>query len=295
MYSVANFLQFVISGVSVGCIYGLVGIGFSVIYNASSIANFAQGAFVMLGGMLTYLLYTVVGLPLFIAAVLAILAVAAIGLLMEIVVVNPLWRRHAPVFTLILATLACQVIAENSALRLLGDKPHTLPLFTDGPPFKIFGAAVSLQFPWIIGVSLLMVWLLRLLYKHTMLGKAMRACAINREVAQILGIRVEWMMAVAFALSAGIGAVGGILITPLQYTAFFVGIPYAVSGFVAAIIGGLGNPLGAFVGGIILGVLQSVGIIFLASGYKDVVAFSALILLLLVRPNGLFGSLVEEQ
>ena len=121
----------------------------------------------------------------------------------------------------------------------------------------------------------------------------MRACAINPEVARILGIQVERMVAAGFMLSAALGAIGGVLITPARYTAFFVGIPFAVSGFIAAIIGGLGNPLGAFVGGIGLGVLQAVGVVFFDAGYKNVVAFTILLLLLFLRPQGLFKSLIE--
>ena len=138
-----------------------------------------------------------------------------------------------------------------------------------------------------------LVFLLGLLYSRTSFGRAMRACAINPEVARILGIKVERMVAAGFILSAALGAIGGILLTPTQYTAFHIGVPFAVSGFIAAIIGGLGNPLGAFIGGIGLGVLQSVGVVFIDAGYKNVVAFGVLLLLLFVRPQGMFKSLVE--
>ena len=173
------------------------------------------------------------------------------------------------------------------------DKPHSIPYFTPGPPLQFFGAAVGLQILWIIGVSLLLVFLLGLLYGRTSFGRAMRACAINPDVARILGIKVERMVAAGFMLSAALGAIGGILITPTQYTAFNIGVPFAVSGFIAAIIGGLGNPLGAFIGGIALGVLQAVGVVFIDAGYKNVVAFSILLLLLFLRPQGLFKALVH--
>jgi branched-chain amino acid transport system permease protein len=294
MYDFSVLLQFFISGITVGCVYGLVGIGFAVIYNSTGVANFAQGAFVMLGGMVAYVLYSIAGWPYLLALVAAIVIVSFVGLGMECSVIRPLRNRNAPAFSLILATVAIQVILANVVMRTVDDKPHVLPMFTDGPPIKVLGAAISLQALWIVGGALVLVYILSEFYRRTLFGKAMRACAINSEVAQILGIRVEYMMAASFTLSAAIGAVGGILVTPLQYTAFFVGISYAVSGFIAAIIGGVGNLLGAFVGGIIIGLLQSLSIIFLDSGYKNVVAFSVLLILLMLRPNGLFSSRAME-
>jgi branched-chain amino acid transport system permease protein len=293
VYDPSTLLQFLIGGLSVGCVYGLVGIGYSVLYNASGIINFAQGGFVMLGGMLTYVFFSIVGLPLILAIVIATILVSCLGLLIEWSIIRPLRQREASVFIMILATLACQILIENATLHLVDDKPHSFPYFSSGPPIPLFGAAVGLQDLWIIGVSLLLVFLLGLLYSRTKFGRAMRACAINPEVARILGIKVERMVAAGFMLSAALGAIGGVLITPARYTAFFVGIPFAVSGFIAAIIGGLGNPLGAFIGGIGLGVLQAVGVVFFDAGYKNVVAFTILLLLLFLRPQGLFKSLIE--
>ena len=276
-----------------GCVYGLVGIGYSVLYNASGIINFAQGAFVMLGGMITYVLFSLAGIPLPIAILGAIVCVGMLGYVIELSVIKPLRQRNASIFIMILATLACQILIENATLHLVDDKPHSFPYFSSAPPIKVFGAAIGLQDLWIIGVSLLLVFLLWLLYRRTKFGRAMLACAINPDVARILGIKVERMVAAGFLLSAVLGAIGGVLITPARYTAFFVGIPFAVSGFIAAIIGGLGNPLGAFIGGIVLGILQAVGVVVFEAGYKNVVAFTILLLLLFVRPQGIFKSMIE--
>lgn len=293
MYDFSTLLQFLIGGLSVGCIYGLVGIGFSVLYNASGIINFAQGGFVMLGGMLTYVLYSLVGIPLVPAMLAAIALVSCLGLAIEWAIIRPLRLRHASVFMMMLATLSCQILIENSTLHFIDDKPHSIPYFSPGPPLQFLGAAVGLQIIWIVGISLLLVFLLGVLYNRTSFGRAMRACAINPDIARILGIKVERMVAAGFMLSAALGAIGGILITPTQYTAFHIGVPFTVSGFIAAIIGGLGNPLGAFVGGLALGVLQAVGAVFIDAGYKNVVAFSILLILLFVRPQGLFKPLVD--
>ena len=281
--------QSIASGIAVGCIYGLIGIGFCVIYNASGIVNFAQGAFVMLGGMVTYVALNRYGLPLPLAAVLAIGLVAGLGVLLERIVVRPLWNRQSTMFVMILATLAAQIVIERLTLIVVGDQPRTLPMFTDHPPVRFAGLAISYQFLWIVAFSALSIVLLALFFSSTRTGKAMRACSINREAAALMGISVSRMLALSFALSAALGALAGVLITPTQYTAFNVGVPYAISGFIAAIVGGFGRPLGAFVGGIMLGLAQAVAIVVFGAGLKNVAALSVLLLFLFVRPGGILG------
>jgi branched-chain amino acid transport system permease protein len=281
--------QIALSGIAVGCIYGLIGIGFCVIYNASGIVNFAQGAFVMLGGMIAYSAFSALALPMPLAAAVAIVAVAAAGVVIERVVVRPLWDRKATMFVMILATLATQIVVERLALIVAGDQPRTLPQFTDLPPLRLAGIAISFQFLWIVGISLLLIALLDQFFKRTKLGKAMRACAYNREAAALQGIQVARMLALSFALSAALGAIAGVLITPTQYTAFNVGVPFAISGFIAAIVGGFGHPLGAFIGGIMLGLAQSLAIVAFGAGLKNVAALSVLLLFLFVRPGGILG------
>ena len=282
--------QIALSGIGVGCIYGLIGIGFCVIYNASGIVNFAQGAFVMLGGMLTHVAFQQLGLPLLAAAVLATVIVAALGVVIDRLVVRPLWTRNATMFVMILATLAVQIVIERLTLIGAGDQPKTLPPLTDLPPIMVGGIAINFQFLWIVAISLLLIAMLDLFFKKTRTGKAMRACAINREAAALQGIPVSRMLALSFALSAALGAIAGVLITPTQYTAFNVGVPFAISGFIAAIVGGFGRPLGALVGGILLGVAQSLAVIMLGAGFKNVAALSILLLFLFVRPTGVLGA-----
>lgn len=282
-------IQTVISGVGTGIIYGLIGIGFCVIYNASGIVNFAQGMFVMLGGMVTHALLTRAGLPLALAIPITILLAAALGIAVDRLVVQPLWRRNATMFVMILATLAAQIVVERATLMIAGDQPRTFSGFTSAAPWKVGGVAISPQLLWIAGVSLLLVGALALFFKRTRTGRAMRACAINREAAALQGIPVSRMLALSFALSAALGAVAGILITPTQYTAFNVGVPFAISGFIAAILGGFGNAAGAFAGGIMLGVAQALAIVFFGAGFKNVAALSILLVFLLARPQGLFG------
>lgn len=282
-------LQTVISGVGTGIIYGLIGIGFCVIYNASGIVNFAQGMFVMLGGMVTHALLTQAGLSPVLAIPLAVVLCAALGIAVDRLVVQPLWRRNATMFVMILATLAAQIVVERITLLVAGDQPRTFSGFTTAAPWKIGGIAISPQLVWIAGASLVLVAGLALFFARTRTGRAMRACAINREAAALQGIPVSRMLALSFALSAALGAIAGILITPTQYTAFNVGVPFAISGFIAAILGGFGNAAGAFAGGIMLGVAQALAIVIFGAGFKNVAALSILLIFLLARPQGLFG------
>jgi branched-chain amino acid transport system permease protein len=251
--------------------------------------NFAQGAFVMLGGMLTHVAFQQLGLPLLASAVLAIVIVAALGVVIDRLVVRPLWTRNATMFVMILATLAVQIVIERLTLIGAGDQPKTLPPLTDLPPIMVGGIAINFQFLWIVAISLLLIAMLDLFFKKTRTGKAMRACAINREAAALQGIPVSRMLALSFALSAALGAIAGVLITPTQYTAFNVGVPFAISGFIAAIVGGFGRPLGAFVGGIMLGLAQAVAIVVFGAGLKNVAALSVLLLFLFIRPGGILG------
>jgi branched-chain amino acid transport system permease protein len=238
----------------------------------------------------TYILLTSVGLPLLLAGVVATTAVAALGAVMERLVVRPLWDRNATMFVMILATFAVQIVTERVALIAVGDQPKSLPVFTDLPPIRIGGVAFAYQFLWIIGASIVLIAALALFFQKTLVGRAMRACSINREAAALQGIAVSRMLALSFAMSAALGAIAGILVTPTQFTAFNVGTPFAISGFIAAIVGGFGRPFGAFLGGITLGLAQALAVYWLGSGLKNVAALSVLLLFLFFRPSGILGS-----
>jgi branched-chain amino acid transport system permease protein len=290
MPDAALLLQFLANGISVGCIYGLIGIGFCVIYNASGIVNFAQGAFVMLGGVATHVLMANGGMGLVPAALIAIIGVAIFGACIELLVIRPLWRRGAATFVMILATLAVQIVIERLTQLAVGDNPQALPNFTAGGPLRLGPVAVSYQALWILAASVLLVLALGLFFRHTRHGRAMRACAVNAEAAALLGIPVSTLLTASFALSAALGAAAGILVTPTQYTAYNVGVPFAISGFIAAILGGFGNAAGAFLGGIMLGVTQSLAIVVFGAGTKNIVALSIMLAFLVARPGGLLGT-----
>jgi branched-chain amino acid transport system permease protein len=289
MPSAVELIQSLVNGVGIGLFYGLVAIGFCVIYNASGIVNFAQGVFVMLGGMFAHTLLTKFGLPIYVSAVLSTILVAGIGVLVQIAIINPMWRRKAPLFAIILATLAIQLLIEQVVILTLGDQPRTYPEFTSGGPLKIGPIAIGYQLFWVLGCGALMVFALTQFFNRTRMGRALRACSQNREAAALLGIPVERMLIVSFALSAALGAAAGILITPTQYTAYSVGGPFGINGFIAAIIGGFGSAPAALVGGIFLGVIQSGAIVFFGAGFKNIVALTVLLIVLLFFPSGLFA------
>lgn len=289
MPSLVEFLQSIVNGIGVGLIYGLVGIGFCVIYNASGIVNFAQGVFAMLGGMVCQVLFIQLGMPILLAIALTIPLVAISGMIMEVLIVRPMMHRGATLFAIILATLAAQIMIERITLLTFGDRPRTFAEFTTGGPLKIGDVAIGYQLFWILGCGALLVLLLWLFFTRTRTGRALRACSQNREAAQLLGVPVSQMMLIAFALSAALGAIAGILVTPTQYTAYNVGTPFGVNGFIAAIIGGFGRAGGALAGGLLLGVLQALAIVMLGAGFKNVAALSVLLIVLLLFPNGLFA------
>ena len=283
--------QSIASGIAIGCVYGLIGIGFCVIYNASGIVNFAQGAFVMLGGMLTYVALKTLRDSFARGRGRSRLRWSSmVGIVLERIVVRPLWNRQSTMFVMILATLAAQIVIERSTLIAIGDQPRTLPMFTDFPPLRLAGIAHQLSVPLDLGLFRLVITGLAWFFASTKTGKAMRACSINRDAAALQGIPVSRMLALSFALSAALGGLAGVLVTPTQYTAFNVGIPYAISGFIAAIVGGFGRPLGALLGGILLGVAQALAVVFLGAAFKNVAALSILLLFLFFRPTGLLGT-----
>jgi branched-chain amino acid transport system permease protein len=291
MPSVVELVQSLVNGVGIGLVYGLIAIGFCVIYNASGIVNFAQGVFVMLGGMFAHSLLTQMGVPMVLSALISIVLVAAVGLAVQFLIISPMWKRKAPLFAIILATLAVQLLIEQVVILTLGDQPRTYPEFTLGGPLKIGPIAFGYQLFWILGCGALMVLALSLFFNRTRVGRALRACSQNREAAALLGIPVGGMLMLSFALSAGLGAAAGILITPTQYTAYSVGGPFGINGFIAAIIGGFGSAPAALIGGIFLGIVQSGAIVFFGAGFKNVVALTILLIVLLFFPNGLFGGL----
>jgi branched-chain amino acid transport system permease protein len=284
-----------VNGVVFGAIYGLNAVGFSIMYNATGIINFTQGEFVMLGGMLTLLFYADGRVPLPVAAVGAIAATTLIGLAIERGAIRPLWRRRSRDWTYIFMLFAVATVVPNVVMIGISRDAQTFPAWTGSRPLALGPVAIAAQGLWVLGVTAAVAVALHVLFNHTLTGKAMKAVAVNRRAAGWMGIPVERMVALSFGLSAFLGGLGGVVFTPLITTQFNIGLSFTLKGFAAAIIGGLGNVSGAIVGGLVLGLIEALSTAFVSSLYGDAVTYGILLVILLVRPSGLFRPLVELQ
>jgi branched-chain amino acid transport system permease protein len=281
-----EFIQYLFSGLTSGAIYALVGLGFALIYNASHVINFAQGEFVMLGGMSTVFL-AAAGLPLPLAVLIAVVGTACIGFALEKLAVEQ--TKNASVVTLIIITIGASIVLRGAAQVFFDKQFHTLPSFSGDAPINVLGATITSQTLWVLGITLLIVVGLQWFFARTLLGKAILATSVNPLAAKLVGINVSFVLLLSFGLSAALGAIAGVLITPITSTNFEVGIMLGLKGFSAAILGGLGNPFGAVVGGLILGIVESFGAGYISSEYKDAMAFVIILLALFFMPSGLFG------
>ena len=284
----SQLLQYVITGLTVGSIYAMVALGFNIIYNVTEIINLAQGEFVMLGGLIMVFFHVVLKLPIILAFPATIILVVLVGILLDRLAIRPI--RHPSVLTLIIATIAASIIIKGTAMFIWGKDPLDLPAFSGRIPIGFLGAVVQPQYFWVIGILIIIVIALTLFFDRTLLGKAMSACADNPDAASLVGINVKNMILLSFALSAGIGAVAGIVVTPIALMEYDRGAMLAVKGFGAVILGGLGSFPGAILGGLILGTIESLGAGLLSSGYKDAYALIVLLAVLFFRPSGLLGS-----
>ncbi|MBL7203196.1 MAG: branched-chain amino acid ABC transporter permease [Desulfobacteraceae bacterium] len=296
-------IQFVVVGISMGAVYALIALGFTTIFRASNIVNFAQGEFVMLGGLLTNFFLLTCGFTYLLSAVLAIMGVVLVGIGLQVLVIHPI--RQAGILIMIMGTLGASMVISNvpvpiSFLPKLGylRDPFVLPPITTAiESVAIAGARISTQRLWAIAASLALLGVLYYFSNYTRTGKAMESSATDPLAAQLVGIRVERMVQYSFAISAAVGAVGGILITPIFNMAFNSGALLGLKGFVAAVLGGWGKISGAVLGGFVLGVVESlcVGLIpEYGSRYQQMWAFIILIAILYFRPKGILGSEAVE-
>ncbi len=284
--------QFVVSGLVVGGVYALIGLGFVIVYGVTRIINFAQGEMVMLGALVMASL-AARGLSLPLAFALTVLAAAALGALLERLAVHPL--RRAPALTLLIVTIGAAIALRGAALIVWGTDPLAVPAFSPGPPLRLAGAMVVRQGLWVVAVAGLVFAALWVFFTRTYAGSAVRACAVSPRGARLMGIRVDRMFLLAFALAAALGATAGAVIAPITYATYDMGLLLGLKGFVAAVLGGLVSPAGAIAGGFLLGVLESLAAGLVSSGYKDAVAFVVLIGLCLLQVAGWLPWRVAEE
>jgi len=284
----ASLLQYLVSGLTVGSTYGLTALGFTIIFNTTGIINFAQGEFVMLGGMLAVILGQALGLPLVPAVLGAVALTTLAGGLVERLAIRP--ARGASPIQLVIVTIGVSILIRGLVMLLWGKDTFALPHFSGMRPILFAGAAMLPQSLWVLAVTLTLLAALRAFFTATIHGKAMLACSHDPGAAALVGVNVRRMVLASFMLSALVGAVGGVILAPLTMTAYDMGILLGLKGFAACILGGLGNPFGAAAGGLILGVLEAFGAGLVSSAYKDAITFIILLALLFARPTGLFGA-----
>lgn len=287
-----DLVQFLFSGLTVGAIYALAALGFTIIYNASGVINFAQGDFLMLGGMITVALIEA-HVPPLLAAPLAVLATIVIAGLVYRLAVAP--AGDADVLTLIIITIGASIFIQGIVQIVLGKNQHTLASFSGDAPLSFAGATLLPQTLWVLGIGAIMVILVACFFRFTLLGKAMLAVSMDRMAAQMVGINTRMVLLLSFCLAGLLGAVAGIVATPITTTVYDIGLMLGMKGFVAASLGGLGSGVGAIVGGLILGLLEALISGYVSSAYKDAVPFVLIVVILLVMPHGLFGAKASER
>ena len=281
-------MQYILSGITNGSIYAIVAIGFNIIYNTTGIINFAQGEFLMLGGMTAVSLSSCMPLPVAILAAVVITSLA--GAIIDFVFIRRL--KKPSVLNMIIITIGLSIMIREIALHIWDEKVRSLPYFTGSEvtSINILGAYISPQVLWVLGICGIIVIFLGVFFKFTLTGRSMRACAANITAARLCGINAKNMVTISFLLSAAIGALAGCVISPITQTQYDSGASLAIKGFTVAILGGLGNSTGAVIGGIMIGLLEAFSISILPLAYKDAIAIAILLIILFVRPGGLLGN-----
>lgn len=288
----AQFLQFLFSGVTMGLTYALAALGFSIIYNSSGVINFAQGEFIMLGGMATVFLVGI-GLPLPLAILIAVGATVLAGLLVQKFAIER--ARNASVVTLIIITIGASLMIRGLVQLALGKESHALKAFSGEVPLMLLGATIMPQNLWVVALSLGVVAALSWFFGKTLMGKAMLATSHDRLAANLVGINTKNILLLSFGLAAALGSFAGVIVAPITYTSYDLGVMFGLKGFVAAVLGGLGSSSGAILGGILLGLAEAMTAGYLSSSYKDAMPFVLILFVLFFMPRGLRGAHVTER
>ena len=288
-----EFLQYIFSGLTNGTIYAVIAIGFSTLFAATDLINFAQGEFVMFGALCFMSFWNIFNIPLPLAFLLAVLVTGIIGVLFERLAIRPV-RKPEPI-VLIIITVGASIFFRGVGMLIWGKDAHSVEAFTSGDPVEIGGAYISQQSLWIIGIALLSVIGLNLFYNRTLTGKAMTACSINKKAASLLGIATERMTLFAFLLSGAMGGLAGVIISPITMSDYHMGTMLGIKGFCAAMLGGLGSFWGAVMGGLILGIMEAMAVGYISSSLRDAIAFMLLLLILYLKPTGIMGGKVSTR
>ena len=281
------FLQLLVGGIAVGCIYALIGLGYSLIYSASGLMSFVQGEIFMLGAYVAFTIYVGLGIPFLLAVLIAIGFMFAFGMLLERSMISPLLRRGSQQIHIVLATIGLSIFLKNFAMILWGSDVKNFPSSFGENPIKMGPISISPQQIAIVVVTLAWMVLRHLFMIRTKLGTSLRAAAQDPMAAGVVGINVPLTVGMAWALAAALSAVAGILLAPIYGVYPKMGAILSTKGFAAAVLGGYGNMYGAIIGGLMFGVVETMAAGYLSSSFKDIISFGVLIVVLFVMPHGI--------
>jgi branched-chain amino acid transport system permease protein len=282
-------IQSILAGLTNGYVYGLIGLGIAVIFRGARIINAMQGDFALIGAVFAYLVANNLGLPMPVAVLAGVTTGGVTALLVERLLVRPTAKRRGTDDSYLLVTLGGAFAVSAAVLLYFGRDSYVLPGIGGNALVDVFEAAMRVHAIWLIVISTAVVFLLRWFYASTRLGQAMLASSIDPEGALTIGINVGLMRSFTFTLGGIVGGLAGVLVAPLINIQYEMGLLLTLKGFAAAILGGLTSPFGAIFGGVLLGLVESLAIVMISSGYKDVVAMSLLIVIMIAMPQGLFG------
>jgi branched-chain amino acid transport system permease protein len=282
-------LQFIASSLTEGSIYGLVALGLVIILRSTDVLFFAQGTLSMVGGVMMYALFAQFNLPLYLSIPLSLLACILVSLVSLKAVVLPLLARGANTMNTSMATLGVYFLFEMVAMMIFGKDPLPVPSFSGDEAVTIFRAHFVPQHFWILGFTAVALLLTVVFFKGTKMGKAMTGLGDNPVLAKASGLRVSLLFMVAFIYGALVAGISGIIVAPTSYTGYNVGMGLTFKGFIAATVGGITNPLGALLGGLIVGFFENFTAGLISSKFKDLITFVLLLVVLRLRPQGLLG------
>jgi branched-chain amino acid transport system permease protein len=288
------FLQQVINGLAQGSIYALIGIGFALIFGVLGLVHFAHGEVYMIGAFLGFMLITVFQLDVFSSLLIAMLGAALLGVMVEAIAFRPL--RKAPDVAPMVCTLGLSVVLQNGAALIWGTDTKSIPDTIPNHVIPFFGAQISFQQVFIFTVSIILMLGLQYVLHRSKMGRAIRATAQNKDAAALMGVNINTVIASTFAVGSALGGAAGVLVG-VYYNAFYpmMGFMAGLKAFTATVLGGLTSVPGAVLGGLILGVAENLGAAYISSGYRDIFAFAILILVLMIKPSGLFGRGIQEK
>lgn len=289
-----QFLQLVISGVAQGCIYGLIALGFVLIYKATETVSFAQGDLMMLGAFAGLAGMTMLGFPFWLAVISAIGAMALLGLVTERLVIRPILGQ--PAFSIVMLTIGLGYVGRGLITMIpgIGTETHTLPVPYKDQAWTLGGLIVSMEQTAVIVVTAVLCAALYALFKYSKLGLAMQASSQNQLAAYYMGIPVKRLNGLVWALAAAVAAIAGLLLAPITFVHANMGF-IGLKAFPAAVVGGFGSLPGAIVGGLVIGIVESLAGFYLPEGFKDIAAYIVVLIMLMVKPNGLFGEKLRKK